>query len=76
LHDIDEYVQSQLILAALNITTHVLKPNGTFIAKVRLPSTHFADSMLIHGLISDLSRSGCPAALLAAQTLLQDSDML
>lgn len=36
LHDIDEYVQSQLILAALNITTHVLKPNGTFIAKVHL----------------------------------------
>eukprot|EP00045_Choanoeca_perplexa_P010456 m.105730 g.105730 ORF g.105730 m.105730 type:complete len:306 (-) comp15289_c0_seq1:1983-2900(-) len=34
LHDIDEYVQSQLILAALNITTHVLKPNGTFIAKI------------------------------------------
>ena len=34
LHDIDEYVQAQLILAALNITTHVLKPGGNFVAKV------------------------------------------
>jgi hypothetical protein len=34
LHDIDEYVQSQLILAALNITTFVLAPGGTMVAKV------------------------------------------
>lgn len=34
LHDMDEYIQSQLLLAALNITTHVLKPGGTFIAKI------------------------------------------
>ncbi|MCL4138076.1 UNVERIFIED_CONTAM: hypothetical protein GTU68_021057, partial [Idotea baltica] len=34
LHDLDEYVQAQLILAALNITTHVLKPGGTFVAKI------------------------------------------
>ncbi|KAK2710740.1 tRNA (cytidine(32)/guanosine(34)-2'-O)-methyltransferase-like [Artemia franciscana] len=34
LHDIDEYVQAQLILAALNITTHVLKEGGTFVAKI------------------------------------------
>ena len=34
LHDIDEYVQSQLIVAALNITTHLLEPNGSFIAKI------------------------------------------
>lgn len=34
LHDIDEYVQSQLLLAALNITTHVLKVGGTFVAKI------------------------------------------
>eukprot|EP01080_Neovahlkampfia_damariscottae_P004792 gene4792-8378_t len=33
-HDIDEYVQSQLILAALNITTHVIEKNGTFVAKI------------------------------------------
>ncbi|KAJ1845380.1 tRNA (uridine-2'-O-)-methyltransferase trm7, partial [Coemansia sp. RSA 2703] len=30
LHDLDEYIQAQLILAALNITTHVLRPGGTF----------------------------------------------
>jgi hypothetical protein len=29
MHDMDEYVQAQLILAALNITTHVLKPGQT-----------------------------------------------
>lgn len=34
LHDIDEYVQSQLLLAALNITTHVLKDGGVFVAKI------------------------------------------
>uniref|UniRef100_A0A1B0A632 Putative tRNA (cytidine(32)/guanosine(34)-2'-O)-methyltransferase n=1 Tax=Glossina pallidipes TaxID=7398 RepID=A0A1B0A632_GLOPL len=34
LHDIDEYIQSQLLLAALSITTHVLMPGGTFVAKI------------------------------------------
>ncbi|KAM9518044.1 tRNA (cytidine(32)/guanosine(34)-2'-O)-methyltransferase isoform 1-T1 [Salvelinus alpinus] len=34
LHDVDEYIQAQLLLAALNITTHVLKPGGTFVAKI------------------------------------------
>ncbi|KAJ1095583.1 hypothetical protein NDU88_000742 [Pleurodeles waltl] len=34
LHDIDEYIQAQLLLAALNITTHVLKSGGTFVAKI------------------------------------------
>eukprot|EP01128_Nolandella_sp_AFSM9_P008888 TRINITY_DN5545_c0_g1_i1.p1 TRINITY_DN5545_c0_g1~~TRINITY_DN5545_c0_g1_i1.p1 ORF type:complete len:288 (+),score=67.34 TRINITY_DN5545_c0_g1_i1:2-865(+) len=34
MHDIDEYVQAQLILAALNITTHLLKKGGCFVAKI------------------------------------------
>jgi tRNA (cytidine32/guanosine34-2'-O)-methyltransferase len=34
LHDMDEYVQGQLLLAALNITTQVLRPGGSFVAKV------------------------------------------
>ncbi|XP_033219846.1 putative tRNA (cytidine(32)/guanosine(34)-2'-O)-methyltransferase [Belonocnema kinseyi] len=34
LHDMDIFVQSQLLLAALNITTHILKPMGTFVAKI------------------------------------------
>ena len=34
LHDIDEYIQAQLLLAALNITTHVLKLGGAFVAKI------------------------------------------
>ncbi|XP_078139033.1 tRNA (cytidine(32)/guanosine(34)-2'-O)-methyltransferase [Centroberyx gerrardi] len=34
LHDVDEYIQAQLLLAALNITTHVLKPGGAFVAKI------------------------------------------
>ncbi|EDV19267.1 putative tRNA (cytidine(32)/guanosine(34)-2'-O)-methyltransferase [Trichoplax sp. H2] len=33
-HDLDEYFQAQLLLAALNITNHVLKSGGTFIAKI------------------------------------------
>ncbi|XP_023336117.1 putative tRNA (cytidine(32)/guanosine(34)-2'-O)-methyltransferase [Eurytemora carolleeae] len=34
LHDIDEYIQAQLLLAALNITTHVLRKGGNFVAKI------------------------------------------
>lgn len=34
MHDLDEFVQGQLLLAALNITTHVLRIGGCFIAKV------------------------------------------
>merc|ERR1711970_73491 len=34
LHDLDEYVQAQLLVAALNITTHLLRPGGTFVAKI------------------------------------------
>ncbi|KAJ9530978.1 hypothetical protein QJQ45_028883 [Haematococcus lacustris] len=34
LHDLDEYVQAQLLLAALTITVHVLRPGGVFVAKI------------------------------------------
>lgn len=34
LHDIDEYVQSDLLLSAIKITTHVLCVGGTFVAKI------------------------------------------
>ena len=34
LHDVDEYLQGQLVLAAVNITTHVLGKGGTFVAKI------------------------------------------
>lgn len=34
LHDIDEYVQGQLLLSAINITTHVLCQGGSFVAKI------------------------------------------
>lgn len=34
LHDMDEYVQAQLVLAALNITTVLLQQGGTFVAKI------------------------------------------
>lgn len=34
LHDLDQYVQLQLILAALTVVTHVLKPGGSFVAKI------------------------------------------
>lgn len=42
LHEVDEYVQHQLLLAALNITTFVLAPRGTFVGKIfRGPNTQF-----------------------------------
>lgn len=34
LHDIDEYVQAQLVLAALNVATQMLRPGAAFVAKV------------------------------------------
>lgn len=34
LHDLDEYVQHQLVMSALQLTTCILKPKGTFIAKI------------------------------------------
>ncbi|KAH3900707.1 probable tRNA (cytidine(32)/guanosine(34)-2'-O)-methyltransferase [Saccharomycodes ludwigii] len=34
LHDLDEYVQQQLILAALQLTTCILRKGGTFVAKI------------------------------------------
>ena len=34
LHDLDEYIQAQLILLALQLTTCILKPGGTFVAKI------------------------------------------
>lgn len=34
LHDLDVYVQSQLLWAALNLALCVLKPGGTFVAKI------------------------------------------
>jgi tRNA (cytidine32/guanosine34-2'-O)-methyltransferase len=34
LHEIDEYMQAQLLLAALNITTNTLRLGGNFVAKI------------------------------------------
>lgn len=34
LHDVDEYLQGQLLLAAMLISTHVLEPGGTLVAKI------------------------------------------
>uniref|UniRef100_A0A8C8VVM2 Putative tRNA (cytidine(32)/guanosine(34)-2'-O)-methyltransferase n=1 Tax=Peromyscus maniculatus bairdii TaxID=230844 RepID=A0A8C8VVM2_PERMB len=34
LHDVDEYMQAQLLLAALNIAAHVLKLGGCFVTKI------------------------------------------
>lgn len=34
LHDLDEWVQSGLLFAALNIVAHTLRPGGTFVAKI------------------------------------------
>ena len=42
MHELDEYVQHQLLLAALNITTFVLEHGGCFVAKIfRGPNTPF-----------------------------------
>ena len=33
LHDIDEYIQGQLLYSAINISSHILVEGGTFVAK-------------------------------------------
>jgi tRNA (cytidine32/guanosine34-2'-O)-methyltransferase len=41
LHDLDEYVQASLVLAALNFALTMLRPGGAFVAKVfRCRDTH------------------------------------
>lgn len=34
MHDVDEYIQGQLVLAALEVAIALLRPGGTFVAKV------------------------------------------
>jgi tRNA (cytidine32/guanosine34-2'-O)-methyltransferase len=34
LHDLDEFVQSQLLLAAFNISSFVMRRGATFVAKI------------------------------------------
>jgi tRNA (cytidine32/guanosine34-2'-O)-methyltransferase len=34
MHDLDEYIQGQLLLSALSITTQLLRDGGTFVAKI------------------------------------------
>lgn len=34
LHDLDEYIQAQLLLSAAGITSRILKPGGNFVAKI------------------------------------------
>ncbi|KAG8340968.1 putative FtsJ like methyltransferase [Trypanosoma vivax] len=42
MHELDEYLQHHLLLAALNITTFVLRHGGTFVTKIfRGPNTPF-----------------------------------
>lgn len=47
LHDLDEYLQGQLLLSALIMTTRVLKPGGTFVAKIfRGPNVEIMEAQL------------------------------
>ena len=34
LHDMDEFMQAQLILAGLTVATHILAPGGSYVAKI------------------------------------------
>ena len=64
LHDLDEYLQSQLLLAATQITFRLLETGGTFVAKIftQQPQSRAARH-------NDLSaaRPGTSGALLASQ---------
>mmetsp|Transcript_2194 Transcript_2194/g.5450 ORF Transcript_2194/g.5450 Transcript_2194/m.5450 type:complete len:329 (+) Transcript_2194:114-1100(+) len=34
MHDIDEYIQAQLLMSALNVSTHLLRKGGAFVTKI------------------------------------------
>lgn len=50
MHDFDEYVQAQLVLASLDVATQVLRPGGTFISKV----FRMHDTDLLYGQLTNL----------------------
>lgn len=55
LHDLDEFLQGQLLLSAVKITTHVLCEGGTFVAKIfrgRSVSTLYAQLRLLFDRVS------------------------
>jgi tRNA (cytidine32/guanosine34-2'-O)-methyltransferase len=55
LHDLDEFLQGQLLLSAVKITTHVLCDGGTFVAKIfrgRSVSTLYAQLRLLFDRVS------------------------
>jgi len=55
LHDLDEYLQAQLLMSAVKITTHVLVDGGTFVAKIfrgRHASQLYAQLRLLFGRVS------------------------
>jgi 23S rRNA U2552 (ribose-2'-O)-methylase RlmE/FtsJ len=53
LHDLDQYVQLQLILAALTVVTHVLKPGGSLVAKIfRGERLQQGVSIMLHGVVA------------------------
>jgi len=59
LHDIDEYMQAQLLLSALNITTNTLRPGGSFVAKIfRGTSTITITTATINN-TNNYNRKGC-----------------
>jgi 23S rRNA U2552 (ribose-2'-O)-methylase RlmE/FtsJ len=47
LHDMDEYVQGQLLLAALTVVVHALRPGGSFV--VRLGAAFGAERKRVWG---------------------------
>ncbi|PWZ01921.1 FtsJ-domain-containing protein [Testicularia cyperi] len=67
LHDLDEYLQSQLMLAAVQITFRLLEIGGTFVTKIFTQHPQPRLSSSNHS--SDLqgARPGTSGALLAAQ---------
>jgi tRNA (cytidine32/guanosine34-2'-O)-methyltransferase len=55
LHDVDEYLQSQLLLAAALVSTHVLRKEGTLVAKIfrgRNASYLYSQLRLLFGRVS------------------------
>ena len=64
MHDVDEYIQAQLMMSAISITTRLLRVGGTFVAKIfrGKDSSLLYSQVATRSIMHDASMSSFPTA--------------